>query len=166
MAIDIIGGSLADLMNTPENSQQQTKTPQIDGIFATFAYTALFNKPYAGHRIVEGQYTDEWVTFYNEREWRYIPALPKLSELGLRPFLTETEYNNSKLREACAYKVASNCRLGFQPNDIKYLVVRDDSEVVSFVGKLKSIKSQKYPPDDVTKVCTRLVPATHILSDF
>ena len=56
-------------------------------------------------------------------------------------------------------------RIGFVPNDIKYLIVRREDEIVPLIREVERIKG-KYSYDEVRLVASRVISAEQIRSDF
>jgi hypothetical protein len=99
------------------------------------------------------------VRYYNEREWRFIPDLP-----DNKRYLTEDQYNN-KLLLADANSALQKHKLSFEPDDIKYIFVNNDSEIPTMVSALKRIQS-KYPPHVLKILTSRIITCEQILNDF
>ena len=74
--------------------------------------------------------------FADEKEWRYVPdikttnVLPFVPISRIRTKSDKARYNNS----------ISHLRLDFKPNDIKYIIIKDDSEILTIVNHLKMLK--------------------------
>jgi hypothetical protein len=120
-----------------------------------------FLKPYEGE-LYRTSGTLENVRFYDEREWRFLPELPT----DFVPlFLTREQSMNEGMRTLANLKLADICRVSFEPKDIKYLVVRQEEEIVPLTAQIEQIKI-KYSPDDVRLLKTRVITAEQIKSDF
>lgn len=120
-----------------------------------------FLKPYEGE-LHRASGTLENIRFYDEREWRFLPELPK----DFVPlFLAKEQFMNSAMRTQANLKLADICRLSFEPKDIRYLVVRHEEEIVPLTNQIEQIKI-KYSPDDVRLLKTRVITAEQIKSDF
>ena len=120
-----------------------------------------FVKPYEG-QLHKASGTLENIRFYDEREWRFLPELPK----DFVPlFLTKKQFMNRRMRTQANLKIADISRLSFEPKDIRYLVVRQEKEIVPLTNQIEQIKI-KYSPDDVRLLKTRVITAEQIRSDF
>jgi hypothetical protein len=120
-----------------------------------------FPKPYEGE-LYRPSGTLEKIRFYDEREWRFLPELPK----DFVPlFLTKEQFMNWGMRTQANLKLADICRLSFEPKDIRYLVLRQEEEIVPLTNQIEQIKI-KYSPDDVRLLKTRVITAEQIRSDF
>jgi hypothetical protein len=120
-----------------------------------------FLKPYEGQLHRPGKILEN-IRFYDKREWRFLPELPT----DFVPlFLTKEKFMNHEMRTQANLKLAAISRLSFVPNDIRYLVVRGDEEIVPLTNQIEQIKI-KYSPDDVRLLKTRVITAEQIRSDF
>lgn len=68
------------------------------------------------------------------------------------------------MRTQANLKLAHASRLGFEPKDIRYLVVRQEEEIVPLTVQIERIEI-KYGPDDVRLLKTRILTAEQ-MSDF
>ena len=116
-------------------------------------------KPYQGVLKRPGRPERE-VRFYDEREWRYLPA-----ELESIPAISPEALSDPKAGRVALDMVERLPPLSFDPNDINYVIVRHDSELLPMYHALRAIK-EKY--DDPTKdlLVTRLISAERIRADF
>ena len=121
-----------------------------------------FIKPYEGDLWREERVIPN-LRFYNEREWRFVPQLPAGDEY--RFGLTNAEFRNEKRRKAANRAISERSRISFEPNDIKYLIVRREDEIVPLIKEVETIKG-KYSYDDVRLLFSRLISAEQIRSDF
>lgn len=115
-------------------------------------------KPYIGD-FKRDMKTISDVRFYNEREWRYIPDLPDEHR-----YMTEEQYNDM-LGRANANSVLQSFNLSFEPDDIKYIFVKKDSEISTMVSALKRIKS-KYSSNTVEILTSKILTCEQIINDF
>ncbi|RYU92773.1 abortive infection system antitoxin AbiGi family protein [Emticicia agri] len=112
----------------------------------------------------DGMLTRKGVTKYyrfsDEREWRYVPEHSHEFDpmLGFKYYNTEEQKNaeNAKLKDL---------RLEFEPNDISYIFIKNDSEITDFVDLLSKVK-RKYNYDDVNRLMTRIITTEQIFNDF
>jgi len=96
--------------------------------------------------------------FSDEREWRYVPKYNKKFEM----FLLDTEDDESIKKSECGL---SGVRLEFEPNDIKYIIIREDSEIREFIRHLEDVKG-RYSHDDVRRLTTRIMTTQQIKEDI
>jgi len=116
-----------------------------------------FIKPYTGP-LWRAYGIKENVVFYNEREWRYIPVDHKLL-LMAEDFLNESE------RKKYNEDVSSRYSIEFKPDDIRYLIVSTEDEILTLVDDLKTLKS-KISEEKLTILITRIIAAERIREDF
>lgn len=125
-------------------------------------FMVAYMKPYEGYKWNKdtNSFDGQWTTFYNEREWRYVPKdLLGDNWLYKEGYLDE---NNRKVYNDRVEKF----KLEFTPNDIKYIIVKSDSEVLDMVNKVMTIYKDKYPHDDLIKLTTRILSVDRVLEDF
>ncbi|MDJ1503540.1 abortive infection system antitoxin AbiGi family protein [Xanthocytophaga agilis] len=98
--------------------------------------------------------------FSDEREWRYIPLHPHKNStylIGGNTYNDDRPLYNSKV---------SNLILDFTPEDITYIIIRDESEIKEVIQELRYSKGKKYPLDEVERLITRIVTSEQIKTDF
>jgi len=130
---------------------------------ATLMNLALFMKPYSG-KLKKGNRARDGVRFYDEREWRYIPNINEEKE-KIKQYLGPDEFKDTKFKDEQTLKLKSK-KISFEPNDIKYIVVESEHEILDMYHKINQIKSPKYSSDDVMKLQTRIISMEHIRDDF
>ena len=103
----------------------------------------------------------EIVKYYDEREWRYVPdpssydgsQIMLLEEQFIEPLLSE---ENEKLKSA---------KLGFDPSDINYVIIKEESERLDLIKEIGRIKG-KYNDDTRSILLSKIISAEQILQDF
>lgn len=116
-------------------------------------------KPFEGNLMRDGKPLKKKTKFYNEREWRYVPPdLVKYYVLPKGDFQDKDKLKiaNEKLKEA---------KLKFEPEDINYIIVKEEKEISEMVAALKDIKS-KYDTQTVEILTTRIITYMQIEQDF
>lgn len=115
---------------------------ELLGLKNHISYLMMHYKSYEGfaYNKDEKRFDEEITRFYDEREWRYIPL--NCNDLKLN--LERDEYESIKLNEENE-KIQKCNRLVFQLSDIKYLYLKDESEIQSFLNGL----SDKYSESDL-----------------
>ena len=95
--------------------------------------------------------------FSDEREWRYALDYNESARFiySLNGF-NKDEQNKS----------LESYRLEFEPNDIKYVIIQDESEISEFIEVLKSAKGKSYSYQDVERLLTRIITTKQIMEDF
>jgi hypothetical protein len=79
--------------------------------------------------------------------------------------LSREAYMNDQSREAGNADIWERARLPFEPSDIKYLIVATDAEILPLVQAVETIKG-KYSHNEVRVLCSRVISAEQIRSDF
>ena len=97
--------------------------------------------------------------FSDEREWRFIPP----DEKGRSLILSEEVYSRNPEAEN---KKLAKLRLGFKPNDIKYIIIRDDSEIEELVDLLRKTMGQNQTLSDIERLTTRILTTQQIKDDI
>jgi hypothetical protein len=77
----------------------------------------------------------------------------------------EDHYIIPKNKAECDAKL-THLRLEFEPNDIKYIIINDDSEITEFVNHLRVAKGNKYSFHDVERLTTRILTSEQIFGDI
>lgn len=117
-------------------------------------------KPYEGDMWRGGKYVER-VRFYDEREWRFVPDA---SRDGFRTALSKRDYQNEILRAQESTMVA-NVRLEFTPDDIKYIIVKKEAEILPMIRSIERIKG-RFEPDTIKLLTTRIITVDQIREDF
>jgi hypothetical protein len=99
--------------------------------------------------------------FSDEREWRYVIDLKEKVSF----MLDESRYNTDEKKKNANAKI-SDYRLEFTPNDIKYVIIQNESEIAEFLDILKTSKGNKYTYNDVERLMTRLITTEQIIGDL
>ena len=138
-------------------------------------YISFFMKPYNGMQLVNGK--KKRITFYNEREWRYIP--PKedliirnggeadLEQIGI--FIEDLYHAKSPelIQSDISLLNARNEQFGlsFTPKDINYIIVERESEILEIMDTVQNIKGN-FSHNDVKLLSTRIISMERISEDF
>lgn len=117
-------------------------------------------KPYDGILERKGVKLDSY-RFADEKEWRYVPPIGSTSWMHY----PEAAFSDSHQREV-AEKELSGKRLDFLPEDIRYIIIKDDSEIHEFIRLLDDVKGGGYSKRDVERLTTRIITADQIRTDF
>lgn len=151
------------------------------------AQTAIFfyGKPYSGRMLRKnwsiGTIIDKGsVTFYDEREWRYVPFADQTITggenvpEGIRAILSEKEFQDSDILTKATGSLHEKYRLTFKAEDVKYMIVKDDDEIpemVDFIyGELRradeNTEIRSCSTDDRKRLTTRIISMKQIEQDF
>jgi len=119
----------------------------------------LSSKPYEGKSLKDGHE----IRFYDEREWRYIPPIKEIFP-AIPLLLTKSSYDDEKSSQIFT-KQLEQFKLSFSPNDIKYIIVHDEDEILETIDKIQSIK-KNWPYKDVKLLTSRIISLKQVLEDF
>jgi hypothetical protein len=117
-----------------------------------------YMKNYEGTLKRENELRENY-RFSDEREWRFVPDFSPDYEM-LIPM------KDSQLKRDNANFSISNIRLEFEPNDIRYIIINEDSEIPEFIRHLRDSKGHKYSYHDIEMVKTRIFTAEQIKTDL
>lgn len=129
-----------------------------------------FFKPYEGEMWRINKYVTK--RFYDEREWRYIPfLLPEKVKEPKQPInftedyrLTKIEFHND-IKQAKANKyVKENHSLEFDFEDIKYIIIKNDSEAKAMTEAINS--TNRFTDEQKIILSTKIISCEQIKEDF
>jgi hypothetical protein len=113
-------------------------------------------KPYSGSFCRNGKLRPN-VRFYDEREWRYVPAIgSKIDKL----FLTKDEFDNEIIR-AQYNKKLEEAILSFEQDDIKYVIIEKEEEIPLVIRALREIKAP-----NIEILMSKIITSQQILNDL
>lgn len=124
-----------------------------------------FLKPYEGRLWRHGKLHRNKVRFYDEREWRYVPSYKALGKHKVSGVLSKEKYSNDDIRTESNNKL-EQFKLTFQPKDIKYIIVKNENEILEMLDKVINIKRGRFTYRDVQLLTTRILTMEQILDDF
>lgn len=125
----------------------------------SYLHIIRYLKKYEGD-FRRGDNIIEDVRFYNEREWRFCPPYNE----NIKFWLLEDEFKNP-VSLAQANETLKNEKLSFEPNDIQYVIIKNESEIYPMIEALKDIKS-KYDPRTIETLISKIITSDQILNDF
>lgn len=131
-------------------------------IMNSWSALLMYSKPHSGKFTHNGKEFKD-VKFYNEREWRYVPTDGE----NVAPFGT---LNKEKMEDQKALELANKRlglhRLNFEPEDVNYIFVKEESEIHKMVEDLRKIKSGKYDEKTIDILNSKILTTRQILEDF
>lgn len=111
-----------------------------------------FTKPISGQMIIAGEFVDK--DFFQENEWRYVPSIG--SFISFNDFSAEKDAENLK---------AAAHALKITPQDIKYIFVKDDSDIPELVDFINTNFADA-SLNDIKILLTRIISLNTITSDL
>ena len=79
--------------------------------------------------------------------------------------LTEEEFLDEKNRVLASESLGKRYRLSFEPNDIKYIIVEKEEQILGMINSINTIKG-KYDIDRKRLLASRVISTKQILEDF
>jgi len=121
--------------------------------------TLRYIKNYKGDLIRPNGGTKSDYVFANEREWRYVPPISN----DISAFIPIDRIQTSQQKSEFNEKV-SHLKLSFKPDDIKYLVVKKDSDINALIKYLKQVKNG-FSTDIIDRLASRILTYEQIEKD-
>lgn len=120
---------------------------------------ARYIKNYEGPLTIDGVNYKNY-RFSDEREWRYVPPFSDSYNM-----MYTSEQFSKETREVANSKVA-HLRVNFSPDDVKYIVIKDDEEISEVAAHVAAHHSTSYTIAQQQKLMTRIITADQIRTDF
>jgi hypothetical protein len=121
-----------------------------------------YMKIYEGHLNRNGTINPNY-RFADEREWRYVPEM-KTNQF-FKHWMLKKEYNTKEKKDAANKKLKDE-RLCFDPNNIMYIILKDDDEINELIEHIRTVKGKKFTMHEVDRLTTRILSYERIKSDF
>jgi hypothetical protein len=157
--VSTLNSSIRDLIGFAYRHSNENKSTEKNDKASHYLYS--YTKPYQGRMWRDGHYTND-IRFYDEREWRFVPDVDRID---LPRILSKKEYLNKQFRMEANKDLAENFVLCFTPIDIKYIIVRNEDDILPMIHSIEDIKS-KYDREIVKLLTTRIITVDHIAEDF
>lgn len=125
-----------------------------------FSDVLRYIKNYDGDLVRKGSTIKDY-RFSDEREWRYVPPYSSKYE-----FLVSTEWYERDNNKSDADAKLESLRLGFEPGDIKYIIIEKDAEIGEFIDHLRRAKGKSYSLHEIERLTTRILTTDQIMSDI
>ena len=132
----------------------------VDSIRKALLSILTYVKPFEG-TFLKGKKKKTPIKFYNEREVRYVPPAEKINDTFI---LTKKQYSDVSIMGEFISNLRK-VRLSFGPDDIKYIIIKNENEIPWMAEKLRDIK-EKYKNETVQKLLTRIITSRQIKEDF
>ncbi len=122
--------------------------------FGVLAHT----KPVEGKMAIGEEFLNK--EFYQENEWRYL-AKPK----EMDPWMRKDDYDLLEKREQYNEITKKQCMLKIQPQDVKYIFVKSDSNIPDMVNFIQT-KLDNYSGVDQKILMSRIISLESIRHDL
>lgn len=132
-----------------------------------FSETMTYFKPYEGTLYRSGRPPKENIRFYDEHEWRYIPDRSVMIDNSIETSIQGHIYRNAEELTNANRKLETNMtKLSFNADDIKYVIISDEDQINKTVDALRRIKGNRYDPDTIDRLTSRIITVKQIQDDF
>lgn len=125
----------------------------------SLAEVLRYTKNYEGDLIRKSGDTTIGYRFSDEREWRYTPPASDITMLR-----STSEFDDPEIRNADKAKL-DKLPLAFAPDDIKYIIIKNDSEITEFVNHLRLHMGSAYTLEIVERLTSRIFTTKQIFED-
>lgn len=119
-------------------------------------------KPIVGRMFINEQFISK--EFHQENEWRFA-VNGKHTDLTVKPFLIERNFQDTKLLEAENLKSKNNYSVKVSPSDIKYIFVKTDNEIPDMINFIQS-ELDHYSSSEIKILMSRVVSLETISRDM
>jgi len=152
-----INGVYSHLNSINNSSRFDKLNMSLLNIMNTYRYIKNYEGELWRHEVLE----NENYRFADEREWRYVP---NLDTPGVAPFVSITNIKTKKQKEEYN-STLNHIRLEFTPDDIKYLVVESESDIIELINHLNHAKSRFDEPTK-NRLASRILTVEQIQNDI
>jgi hypothetical protein len=161
---------ILSFINATHEAKILLNSIQSAKLFSEIMYSTWFYKRYEGKMWRNGGYTERNIRFYDEREWRYIPTVDAMFDSTINKYsFDDKEIDLIKLdsyyKQEINQELSDNFKLGFEPSDIKYIIVEKESEILEMAKRVNKIKA-RFTDDDKSILTTRIISMESIRDDF
>lgn len=125
-----------------------------------FVDLMCYTKNYSGD-LIRAAGTVNNYKFYDEREWRFVPSKVQLNGvkvgMGVKAYLEDKATHNEKLKDVI---------LKFEPQDISYIIVKKEEEIIDIIKHLRDIFADKCTAIQLETLMTRITAIDQIINDY
>ena len=125
-----------------------------------FTDVIRYFKNYEGELKRKGKTTKDY-RFSDEREWRFVPPFSENCEF----LMSDGWYSESNNKKESDEKLLE-MRLKFEPADIKYIIIDNDTEIGEFIDHLRRAKGKNFSLHEIERLTTRILTVEQIKSDI
>ena len=154
-----LANNIFELFNKIFNKNDKDLLMSFDSLFQ-------YIKPYSG-TFKKGGEIFENVRFYDEREWRYVPKLfDDMSSWLKKKEDKSLEESIKIINETLLETSYEKGKLKFDANDIKYIIVKKESDIHDIIQFFKNLKSKKYSMSEIEILMTKIISLEDIVHDY
>ncbi|MEN2413243.1 abortive infection system antitoxin AbiGi family protein [Flavobacterium mesophilum] len=99
--------------------------------------------------------------FADDREWRYVP---NINTININPFIPISRIRTSEQKQQLNATM-NHLGLNFQPEDIKYLIVEKEEEIIELINHLESVKG-RFDIQTRRRLSSRILTIEQIQNDI
>jgi hypothetical protein len=129
----------------------------------TFIKILSYSKNYEAD-LTRRKKTKKNYRFSDEREWRYVPTPSELLSHCAPSFVMEDEYD-TKEKKAKKNEVLKKMRLHFDIDDIKYIFIKNESEIDEIISAINEIAGNE-KHKSVSRLTSRILTIEQIKTDM
>ena len=148
------------------NTREEEFSKSVESVNSKLSHFIRYIKPYEGKFYRNGDYLENPVRFYDEREWRFTPSREFLFSKEMKDSYKSEYFIDPKKRRALNIKLAKHIKLTFEPNDVKFIIVERDNEIPDMIKKLDDIFGKTASSNDLKLLGTRLISLEQILENL
>lgn len=121
-------------------------------------YLLAHSKPTEGNMVIGDKVVSK--EFYQESEWRYVPKNENVLD-----YLNKTIFESSDELEIHNERTKKNCSITFTPKDVKYIFVRNDSDIPDMVNFIQN-ELDHFPSIELKVLVSRVTSLESITRDL
>lgn len=156
----------AEIVYERFNTREEEFSKRVESVNSKLSHFIRYIKPYEGKFYRNGDYLENLVRFYDEREWRFTPSREFLFSKEMKDSYKSEYFIDPKKRRALNIKLAKHIKLEFEPNDVKFIIVERDNEIPDMIKKLDDIFGKTASSNDLKLLGTRLISLEQILENL
>jgi hypothetical protein len=100
--------------------------------------------------------------FYDEREWRYVPAI---SDTRIEAYLNEEQYRKYR-GNSISKPLIDKITLNFTAEEIKFLIVKSNKDVPKLIHSIERIDNLTKNASDASILTTKILTVEQLNNDF
>ncbi|HHF3072355.1 TPA: abortive infection system antitoxin AbiGi family protein [Vibrio diabolicus] len=124
----------------------------------SFRYLLAHSKPTVGQMVVNGDLVEK--EFYQESEWRCVPQSDEIED-----HLSKSKFEDAERLELFNEATLQHCKLEFTPKDIKYIFVKNDSDIPDLISFMQSDLGH-FPYADIQILMSKVISLESISLDL
>ena len=159
--VDTLSRGIDDLYDILINHTEPAQEIKMRNAYNASFSTLHFVKNYQADLTRKNKLYRDF-RFADEREWRYIPNLFVDRDLCV---LNPSQIDTSAKKQFANTRINMHT-LHFQPDDIKYLIIKDDREINELIRVIRNIKGPRFSSDIVDRLMTRILTSEQIHYDI